>query len=72
MPQLQEGVAGRTPGVEALLAKIDEGIRIERVEFAKLIEGSDVTLEEIDGQTIGNWYIPADEALHRGLIAEIL
>ncbi len=54
------------------MAKIDEGIRIERVEFAKLIEGSDVTLEEIDGQTIGNWYIPADEALHRGLIAEIL
>lgn len=60
------------PGVEALLAEIDDGIRIERVEFGKFIEGSDVTMEEIDRQTVGDWYIPAEEALRRGLIAGII
>ncbi|KQW80744.1 ATP-dependent Clp protease proteolytic subunit [Brevundimonas sp. Root1279] len=60
------------PGVEALLAEIDDGIRIERVEFGKFIEGSDVTLDEIDRQTVGNWYITAGEALKRGLIAGIV
>lgn len=60
------------PGVEALLAEIDRGISIERVEFAKFIEGSDVTMDEIESQTIGDWYISADEALKRGLIAGIL
>jgi len=60
------------PGVEALLAEIDQGIRIERVEFGKFIEGSDITMEEIEGQTIANWYLSAEDALKRGLIAGIL
>lgn len=60
------------PGVEALLAEIDQGIEIERVEFAKFIKGSDVAMDEIERRTIANWYIPADEALKRGLIAGIL
>lgn len=60
------------PGVEALLAEIDQGIEIERVEFAKFIQGSDVAMDEIERRTIANWYIPADEALKRGLIAGIL
>ncbi|MGZ9098361.1 MAG: hypothetical protein ACXW3O_01540 [Brevundimonas sp.] len=59
-------------GVEALLAQIDDGIRIERVELAKFIRASHVTLEEIEERTAGDWYIPADEALERGLIAGVI
>lgn len=68
----EKALRAERPGVEALLAEIDRGISIERVEFAKLIEGSDVTMDEIQSQTIGNWYISASEALKRGLIAGIL
>jgi ATP-dependent protease ClpP protease subunit len=60
------------PGVEALLSEIDAGLRIERVEFIKLIEGSSITLEELERETLGDWYIPADEALRRGLIAGVI
>lgn len=68
----ERALRAERPGVEALLAEIDQGIQIERIEFAKFIEGSDVTMDEIDRRTIANWYIPANEALKRGLIAGIL
>lgn len=60
------------PGVEALLAEIDSGIRLEKVEFAKLIEASSITMEELERETLADWYIPAATALERGLIAGVL
>lgn len=59
-------------GVEALLAEIEAGIALETLEFAKFIEGSDIAADEIRERTIGDWYIPADEALRRGLIAGVV
>jgi len=58
--------------VEALLAEIDEGLRIEREGFERLIEDSDVTLEELERQTIGDWYLTAEQALARGLVAGLI
>lgn len=60
------------PRVEALMAEIDEGLRIERTGFEQLIEGSDVTLEELEKQTIGDWYLTAQQALERRLIAGLV
>lgn len=57
---------------EALLAEIDEGLRLERTGFERLIEGSDITLEEIETQTVGDWYLTAGEALQRGLVAGLV
>lgn len=68
----ENALRAERPGVEALLAEIEQGIRIERVEFAKFIEGSEITIEEIEGRTIANWYLSAEEALKRGLIEGIL
>lgn len=68
----EKALRAERPGVEALLAEIDQGIRIERIEFGKIIEGSDITMEEIEAQTIANWYLSAEEALKRGLIAGVL
>lgn len=59
-------------GVAALLEEIDAGIAMERVEFAKFIEGSDIDQEEIERRTLGDWYIPAEDALRRGLIAGLV
>ncbi|MDY6923271.1 MAG: peptidase S14 [Pseudomonadota bacterium] len=60
------------PRVEALLAQIDEGLRIERSGFEQLIEGSDVALEELERQTIGDWYLTGEQALERRLIAGLI
>jgi len=60
------------PGVEALLAEIESGLQLERIEFLKLIEGSSVTLEELERETLCDWYIPAQTALERGLIAGVV
>ncbi|MFN3931433.1 MAG: peptidase S14 [Brevundimonas sp.] len=60
------------PRVEALLAAMDEGLRIERAGFKQLIEGSDVALEELEKQTIGDWYLTSEQALERRLIAGLI
>ena len=58
--------------VEALLAEIDEGLRIEREGFERLIEGSDVTLEELERETVGDWYLTAETARQRGLVEGLI
>lgn len=60
------------PRVEAVLAEIDEGLRIERAGFEQLIAGSTVTLEELERETIGDWYLTAQAALERRLIAGLI
>ncbi|MFN3668097.1 MAG: peptidase S14 [Brevundimonas sp.] len=60
------------PQVEAMLAEIDEGLRIERAGFEQLIEGSDVTLEELERRTIGDWYLTGQAALEQRLIAGLI
>jgi len=60
------------PAVEALLAEIECGIRLERVEFAKLIAGSGIGMDELERETLNDWYLPAASALERGLIAGVI
>jgi ATP-dependent protease ClpP protease subunit len=60
------------PQVEAMLAEIDEGLRIERAGFEQLVAGSDVTLDELERQTIGDWYLTAQAALERRLVAGLV
>jgi ATP-dependent protease ClpP protease subunit len=57
---------------EALLAEIDVGIRVETWGFEELIAGSDVSLEELEEKARQNWYLTAEEALERGLIAGVI
>lgn len=58
--------------VEALMAEIDDGLRVERSGFEQLIEDSDVGLEELEAKTVGDWYVTADEALERRLVAGLI
>lgn len=55
--------------VEALLARIELGLTHEEKNFRRLIEGSSIALEEITERALHSWYMPANEALERGLIA---
>jgi len=58
--------------VEALLGEIDVGLDVEQQDFADLIEGSDVRMDELLERAQVNWYVHADEALQRGLVAGLI
>jgi ATP-dependent protease ClpP protease subunit len=58
--------------LEAAMAQIDEGLRLQADGFAQLIAGSGVTLEELEALAAGAWYLDAEEALARGLIAGVV
>lgn len=58
--------------VEALKAQIETGIALEEGNFRRLIQGSDVSLEEVFERALYNWYLEAEEARRRGLIAGII
>jgi ATP-dependent protease ClpP protease subunit len=60
------------PLAEALCHQIRTGIMLEEQHFARLIEGSDVTMDELLEKALYNWYVPAEDALRRGLIAGIV
>ncbi|WP_077146300.1 ATP-dependent Clp protease proteolytic subunit [Sphingopyxis sp. KK2] len=60
------------PLIEAVAAEIRVGAELEEEDFRRLIDGSKVSLEELLRKAASNWYLTAEEALTRGLIAEII
>lgn len=58
--------------LEAALNEVRESIAIQNEGFAALINGSSVTMEEVLQRAPSNWYVEAQDALARGLIAGII
>jgi ATP-dependent protease ClpP protease subunit len=58
--------------VQEVLSQIEIGLRIEQDGFSALIDGSDVSLEEVNERAASSWYLPAREALERKLIAGVI
>lgn len=63
---------GSEAKIDALLHQIRCGIEQEKKNFAWLIEGSDIAMEELLDRALYNWYRTAEEALRRGLVAELV
>ena len=56
-----------------LLAEIENGQKLERDGFADLVRGSEIGMDELMREVgTANWYLSADEALARGLVAGLL
>jgi len=55
-----------------ILADFENGKRIQNNNFAQLIEGSNVSLEEVLKKAETGWYITAEEALKRRLVEALL
>ena len=70
--ELSGPLATERPKVEALLAEIDLGLDVEEEDFGRLIEGRDVRLEELLERAHAGWYLRADEALARGIVAGVI
>jgi ATP-dependent protease ClpP protease subunit len=58
--------------VQALLHEIEIGMTVQTWDFEALIEGSSVSLDELEREACRNWYMTAGEALEKGLIAGIV
>jgi len=58
--------------LEEMIADIDHGLRLEQRGFTELIEGSGVDAEEIGRRAYGGWYLSAEEALSRALVAGLI
>ena len=63
---------GSRPKVAALLHQIDIGVDLEVENFERLIAGSDVPMDELLEKALYNWYVSADEAMDRGLVAGLI
>ena len=58
--------------VQALMAEIEAGLRDEREGFDCLIADTDVTMPELEQAIIGDWYLTAEEAASRKLVAGLV
>lgn len=58
--------------IEALASQIRAGTQLEEEDFTRLIAGSDIPMEEVMQKAPTNWYLSAQEALERKLVAAIV
>jgi hypothetical protein len=70
--QLDGALAVERVRLEAVLAEIDVGIRLEEDGFRELIAGSDVQMDDLLSRARVNWYLDAQDALARGLIGGVV
>ena len=58
--------------LEAKLAEIRHSIMIQDEGFKALVEGSNVTLDQLKQRAPSNWYIEAEEARDLGLVLDVI
>jgi ATP-dependent Clp protease, protease subunit len=70
--ELSGPVRGTLAHLRSLTSQVELGIELEEEGFEQLIRGSDIEFEEIVHHSRFNWYLRAEEALKRGLVAGLV
>ena len=70
--ELDGPIRSHMPKLESKLHEFKTGVALEKENFARLIDGTDVTMDELLEKALYNWYVPAEEAAERKLIADVL
>lgn len=70
--ELDGPIRASIPKMEAMIHQLETGVALEEDNFRRLIEGSDVSMDELLEKALYNWYVPAIEARERGLIADVI
>ena len=70
--QVQGPLTTCIASVKATLNEILCSIEIQNEGFSNLIQGSDVSLDEVLEKAPANWYLEAEEAKRRGLIEAVI
>ena len=58
--------------LRAKLNEFEESIRIQEEGFRAIVNGSQVTFEELRDRAPDNWYVSAEEARDRGLVLDVI
>jgi len=61
-----------TAQLKAALNEIEHSIAIEEAGFRDIVEGSEVSFEEVRDKAPENWYVGGEKAKELGLIAEVI
>lgn len=61
-----------TAQLKAALNEIEHSIEIEEAGFRDIVEGSNVSLDEVREKAPENWYIGCEKAKELGLIADVI
>jgi len=59
-------------GVQAMLNQLETSIVIQNEGFANLVNGSNVSLDELKAKAPFNWYVEAQEAQALGLVEAVI
>jgi hypothetical protein len=70
--ELDGPIRASIPKMEAMIHQLETGVALEEDNFRRLIEGSDVSMDELLEKALYNWYVPAIEARERGLVADVI
>jgi ATP-dependent Clp protease, protease subunit len=70
--ELSGPLRGTLAHLRSLTHQVELGIELEEEGFERLIRGSDIGFDEIVHHSRFNWYLRAQEALDRGLVAGLL
>lgn len=70
--ELSGPIRSSMPKVEALMHQLEVGVELEMEHFERLIAGSKVTMDELLEKALYNWYLTAEEAVERGLVAAVV
>ena len=57
---------------QSKVAELETAVELQWQGFAELIDGSDVSDEELRRRAATNWYLTAEESLKRRLVAELI
>ena len=70
--ELDGPIRSHLPKLEAMIHQLETGIELEEENFARLIKGTDISMDELLEKALYNWYVPAEEAAERKLVADVL
>ena len=65
-------IRAQVPRIEALLHQLRTGTDLEVENFERLIAGSDIDIDDLVEKALYNWYLTAEEAAERSLVAGIV
>jgi len=70
--ELDGPIRAHLPKLKSMIHQLETGIELEEDNFERLVEGSDVQMDELLEKALYNWYVPAEEAVERKLVAGII
>jgi ATP-dependent protease ClpP protease subunit len=70
--ELSGPLRGTLAHLRSLTHQVELGIALEEEGFERLIRGSDIAFDEIVHHSRFNWYLRAQEAFERGLVAGLI